>query len=1058
MKFVHLHLHSHYSLLDGLSKIDEIIERIKELGMNAVALTDHGNLYGAIEFYQKAKKEGVKPILGCELYLAPRSRFDKEAGHNSDYFHLPVLCENEKGYRNLLQLVTKAHLEGFYYKPRVDKEILREFHQGLIALSGCLSGEIPRAILSGKIDQAKRLVEEYIDIFGKENFVLELQHHPEFPEQHKVNEALKDLAKEFNLGLVVTADAHYPKKEDKEAHDILLAIQTGSKVDDAQRLTMKDANFHIKSVDEIAKDFSDEIKAIEYSAVLAERCNVEIEFGKPILPKFEVPGGKSSIEYLRELAEDGLKKRFPKITPEIKERLLYELSVIEKTGFSDYFLIVADFINWAKKNGIAVGPGRGSVAGSLVAYALKITEIDPISYGLLFERFLNPERPSMPDIDVDFQDDRRDEVIRYVTEKYGPDHVAQICTFGVMKAKLAVRDVARALGFPYALGDQISKLIPFNATIDEALEESQELQDLVRTNPDAKTVIETARRLEGVVRHASTHAAGVVISREPLINYLPLQHTVRGDTAVMTQYEMHAVEALGLLKIDFLGLANLTVIKNCSRIIKKIFDPNFDITKIPMNDKKTFQLLGRGETVGVFQFESSGMTNYLKELKPSSIYDLMAMVALYRPGPMELIPEYIAAKHGKKKPNYLDPSLEPILKETYGIMVYQEQVQQVAQEFAGYTLGEGYLLVKAIAKKIKSEIEAHRERFVEKAVKKGKDRRVAEALFSQIEPFARYGFNKAHSAAYAYIAYQTAYLKAHYPAAFMAALLTSDYGNLDRIAIEIEECRRLGIKIIPPSVNKSFVEFGVVPESGEIIFSLAAIKGIGVGVAKTIQEERERGGKFNSLENFVERMPRSLINKKTLECLIKSGALDEFGERKRLLEGIPEILKYAEYIHKEKNSAQSSLFGGTSETSGGGLGIKLPKSEPAGKKEKLKWEKEFLGFYLSDHPLSEYLSVLSKLSTPIGKLGEFVTNKSLTIGGIIASAKKIVTKTGKPMLFSEIEDQSAKIEVVVFPDTLEQNPMLWKVDNVVMISGRIDRRNGTLKFICEKAEEVIIEG
>jgi DNA polymerase-3 subunit alpha len=1053
MRFVHLHLHSHYSLLDGLSKIDEIVARAKELGMEAVALTDHGNLYGAIEFYQKATKEGIKPIIGCELYVAPRSRFDKEPGRDAEYFHLPVLARNNTGYQNLLQLVTKANLEGFYYKPRVDKELLREFHEGLIALSGCLSGEIPRAILSGAMDRARALVTEYIGIFGKEHFVLELQHHPEFAEQRRVNDVLKEFSSEFNLPLVVTADAHYPKQEDKEAHDVLLAIQTGAKVDDAERMTMKDADFHIKSAEEIAKDFSDTPEAIAYTATLAEQCNVELSFGHPILPKFNVPEGKTSLEYLRERAEEGLARRFAEITPAIRQRFDYELSVIEKTGFADYFLIVSDFINWAKDHNIVVGPGRGSVAGSLVAYALRITEIDPLAYGLLFERFLNPERPSMPDIDVDFQDDRRDEVIRYVTEKYGADHVAQICTFGVMKARLAVRDVARALGFPYALGDQISKLIPFNVTIDEALEASQELRDLAETNPDANTVLETARKLEGVVRHASTHAAGVVISRDPLVRYVPLQHTVRGDTALMTQYEMHAVEALGLLKIDFLGLANLTVIKNCVRIIKKIADPDFDITKIPMDDRETYGLLGRGETVGVFQFESQGMTNYLKELKPSSIYDLMAMVALYRPGPMELIPDYIAAKHGKKKPHYLHPSLEPILRETYGIMVYQEQVQQVAQEFAGYTLGEGYLLVKAIAKKIKSEIENHRARFIEKAVQRGRDRKTAEALFGLIEPFARYGFNRAHSAAYAYIAYQTAYLKAHHPSAFMAALLTSDYGNLDRIAIEIAECNRLGIAIVPPSVNKSFVEFGVVPETGEIIFSLAAIKGIGVGAAATIQEERQARGTFTSLENFIERMPRNLINKKTLECLIKSGALDEFGERRQMLEGINDMLRYADHVHRQKHSSQSSLFGDGG-SSGGGLSLKLPNVEAATRAERLRWEKEFLGFYLSDHPLAGYLPALAKLSTPLQKISGLMAGKRLTIGGMIASAKRIVTKTGKPMLFSEIEDRSAKIEVVVFPDILEQNPMLWRVDNVLLVHGRVDTRNGVLKFICERAEEI----
>lgn len=1063
MRFVHLHLHSHYSLLDGLSKIDEIISRVKELGMDAVALTDHGNLYGAIEFYQKAKKEGIKPILGCELYIAARSLYDKEPGRDSEYSHILVFCKNNTGYQNLLKLVTKAHLEGFYYKPRIDKTTLRELGEGLIGTSGCLSAEIPRAILAGQIERAKLLINEYAEIFGKENFYLELQHHPEFPEQSKVNSALKQFAKEFELPLIVAADSHYPKSEDKEAHDVLLAIQTGAKIDDAERMTMKDADFSIKSPDEIAEDFQDVPEALENTALLAERCNVELRFGNPILPRFEVPEGKVSIVYLRELAEKGLIKRFNEITPELKARLDYELSVVEKTGFADYFLIVSDFINWAKDQGIAAVP-RGSVAGSLVSYAIRITEIDPMRFGLLFERFLNPERPSMPDIDVDFQDDRRDEVIRYVTEKYGQDRVAQICTFGVMKARLAVRDVVRAMGLPYDLGDQISKLIPFNAKLEEALAASGELRGLYETNPDAKLTIEMAKRLEGVVRHASTHAAGVVIARDALVNYTPLQHTARSGrlaagrvTSLMTQYEMHAVESLGLLKIDFLGLANLTVIKNAIRIIKKIYDPSFDINAIPADDKSTFSTLANGETVGVFQFESAGISQYLKELKPTSINDLIAMVALYRPGPIELIPDYIAGKHGKKKVHYSHPSLEPILEETYGVMVYQEQVQRVAEVFAGYTLGEGYLLVKAIAKKIKSEVDAHRSGFIEKAVAKGNDKRIAEQLFDQIEPFARYGFNRAHSAAYADIAYKTAYLKTHYAEAFMAALLTSDFGNLDRIAIEIAECNRLNIPIVPPSVNKSFVEFGVAPETKEIIFSLAAIKGVGVGAAEIIQEERSRNGKYTSLANFIERVPRHIINKKTMECLIKSGALDDLGEREQMLAGMAEILRYADYVHRQKESPQYSLFGpGSNGASGDAhdFSLRLPQTEPATKKERLAWEKEFLGFYLSNHPLADYLLFLEKLCIPIQKISEVMIGKRIKVGGMIASCKRIVAKNGKPMLFSALEDTHAKIEVVVFPDVLERNPAVWREENVLLIEGKVDRRGGEMKLICERAEQI----
>jgi DNA polymerase-3 subunit alpha len=1052
--------------LDGLSKIDEIVSVVKEFGMDAVALTDHGNLYGAIEFYQKAKKEGIKPIIGAELYVAPRTRFDREPNRDSEYFHLPVLCENEIGYKNLLQLITKSHLEGFYYKPRVDKELLREFHQGLIALSGCLRGEIPRAILAGQLARAKALIAEHVDIFGKQNFYLELQHHPEFPEQKKVNSALIEFSKEFGLETVVTADAHYPKKEDKAAHDILLAVQTGAKVDDAERMTMKDADFHIKSAEEIAEDFSDIPEALENTLKIAARCNLVIDLDQVILPEFALSPGETAMRRLRDLANQKFANFYDPENQEAKTRLNYELDVIEKTGFADYFLIVQDLIEFAKSRSIPTNT-RGSAAGSLVSYVLGITTLDPIRYGLYFERFLNPERIASPDIDLDIADDRRSEIIEYIREKYGQDRVAQIITFGVMKARLAVRDVARALGMPYALGDQISKLIPWNAAIDQALETSQELRNLVQTNPDASSVIETARRLEGVVRHASTHAAGVVISKEPLVNYTPLQHSSRSSSEIITQYSMYDIEKIGLLKMDVLGLANLTTIKNALRIIKKVQGEDIDIDSIGFDDPKVYELLARGETVGVFQLESSGMTHFLKELKPSRLEDIIAMVSLYRPGPLDakMIPEYISRKHGKKKIEYLDPRMEPILKETYGIIVYQEQLMKIAQVICGFTMSEADTLRKAVGKKIKKLLDEQRGKFILGAVKHGLAPNKANQLWEFVEPFARYGFNRAHAASYARIAYQTAWLKARYPAPFMAALLTSDYGNLDRIAIEVAECGRMGIKIIPPSVNKSFAEFGVVPETGEIVFSLAAIKGIGDRAAEIIQEERKKNGLFVSLADFVERMPKSLINKKTLECLIKSGSFDEFGERRQMLEGISEILRYAEYSSRAKNSSQASLFGGPSTGSGlggpstgsgfsGGAGLRLPKTEPASRQERLQWEKELLGFYLSDHPLAEYLSILEKLGTPIEKLRELVTGKRATIGGMIASSKRIITKTGKPMLFSQLQDSRSKVEVVVFPDILAQNPLLWQEDNVVLVRGRVDSQNGSLKFICEQAEEI----
>ncbi|MBI1975062.1 MAG: DNA polymerase III subunit alpha [Parcubacteria group bacterium] len=1049
MRFTHLHLHSHYSLLDGLSKIDEIVERVKELGMDSVALTDHGVLYGAIEFYQKAKEKGVKPIIGCELYLSTRKAHDKDPQKDSGYFHLLLLAENNIGYQNLLKLVTKAHLEGFYYKPRVDKELLRALHEGLIATSGCLSGEISRAILYGKEERARELIEEYVSIFGKENFFLELQHHPEFPEQEKVNTALRKFAKEFSLPLIVTADSHYPRPEDKEAHDVLLAVQTGSKVDDAERMTMKNADFSIKSAEEIAKDFVDVPEALENTWKIAERCNVTLELGKVVLPEFPLPEGTTATQHLRALAEERFTQFYATDNQEARSRLGYELSVIEKTGFADYFLIVQDFIDFARRQGIPTNT-RGSAAGSLVSYILGVTNLDPIHYKLYFERFLNPERIEPPDIDLDVADNRRTEIIDYIREKYGKDHVAQIITFGVMKARLAVRDVTRALNLPYALGDQISRLIPFNFTIDQAIDASGELKMLYDTNPDAKVVIDMARRLEGVVRHASTHAAGIVIAKSPLVDYLPLQQATRSSADIITQYSMYDIGKIGLLKMDVLGLANLTVIKNATRIIKKISGEDIDLDSVGFDDPEVYKLLSRGETVGVFQLESSGMTHFLKELKPSHIEDVVAMVSLYRPGPLDagMIPEYIARKHGKKKIEYFDPRVEQTLKETYGIIVYQEQLMKIAQDICGFTMAQADTLRKAVGKKIKKLLDEQRERFTAGAIAHGMTKEKATRLWEFVEPFARYGFNKAHAASYARIAYQTAWLKTHYPRPFMAALLTSDFGNLDRIAIEIAECERMGITIAPPNVNRSFVEFGVAPDTGEIIFSLAAIKGVGVGVAEFVQEDRKANGPYTSLENFVERLPRNMLSKKTLEVLAKSGALDSLGERKQILFGADSILKFADTTARQASSQQMGLFGGVAN----GASLKLPAIEPATKQERLAWERELMGMYISDHPLSGYQALLATATIPIQKLNEAMSGRRVKIGGLLATCKRIITKTGKPMLFSKLEDTTSNIEVVVFPDILEKNPIVWKEDAIVMIEGKVDTRNGDLKIICERVE------
>jgi len=1052
MKFAHLHLHSHYSLLDGMSTIDEILSRVKELEMESAALTDHGNLYGAIEFYKKAKEKGIHPVIGCELYLAPRTIYDKDPNFDANYFHLLVFAKNNTGYKNLLKLISLANLEGFYYKPRVDKNLLKEYHEGLIATSGCLTGEIPKAILNKNKNKIKTLVEEYLAIFGKDDFYIEFQHHPEIKEQQIVNEELKKIAKDYNLKTILTCDSHYPNSTDREVHDIFLSIQTGSNVSDPDRLTMKDADFSIKDPKDIFNDIKDDkdlVEAFNNTYELAQRCQVEITLGENIFPVFKTPNGEDNETYLKKLAIDGLHERYPKITKEIQERFDYELKVITQRKLTDYFLIVQDFINWAKNQDIVIGPGRGSVVGSIIAYCLHITEIDPLKHGLIFERFINLERMEMPDVDTDVQDNRREEIIRYLEERYGKDRVAQISTFGVMKARLAVRDVARALGFPYSLGDKISKLIPFNAKMDEALEISPELKELYQTNPDAKLVIDYAKRLEGLVRHASVHAAGVVVAPGPLTDYAPLQYSARGNSTIATQYEMHSVEDIGLLKIDLLGIAYLTVIKNTLRIIKKLYNKEIDLSSLSEDDPKVYEILSKGETIGVFQVESSGMRRYLKELKPSNFEEIVVMVALYRPGPMELIPSYINRKWGREKISYLHPKLEPIFKPTYGIGIYQEQMMQIARDLADFSLGEADVLRKAIGKKNKELLDSQKQKLIEGMMKNGIPKETAEKIWELFLPFARYGFNKSHAVGYAKVVYYTAYLKAHYPQAFMAALLTAHFGNLDKIAIEIGECRRLGIKIIPPDINKSFVEFGVDPETKNIIFSLAAIKGVGTMVAEIIQEERKQNGVYKSLTDFIKRMPKNIINRKTMESLIKAGVFDSFYERNQLLQSLDEILKFAYQFNKNNQTNQLGLFAGNIEN------LKIPKVEPLNKKDKLNFEKEYLGLYLSDHPLNEYRAILTKLSTPFSKVNNTTNGQRVRIGGLIENCQKIITKNGKLMLFSKLEDLSNnKIEVVVFPDILEKSKNLWQENNVILVDGKINNYDGEMKVICESVRTI----
>ena len=1050
-KFTHLHVHSHYSLLDGLSKIPDLLDYTKELGMDAVAVTDHGVLYGNIQFYKEAKKRGIKPIFGMEAYIAARSMHDKQPGIDDKRYHLTLLAKNNTGYKNLIQLSSKSHLEGFYYKPRVDKKLLREYSAGLIALSGCLNGEISRAILSGNKSEAESLIAEYTDIFGKENFYLELQHHPNIPEQIKLNSELKKLGKKLSLEVVATQDSHYLRPEDAEAQDILLAIQTGDKTTDEKRgLTMKDEDFSLKSPQEMAEAFKDIPSALENTQKIADMCDVDIELGKYQLPYFEVPKGKTQDKYLRELCEKGLVIRYGSKYKEskVRERLNYELDVIKKTGFASYFLIVQDFVNWAKSKGIVVGPGRGSAAGSIASYLLNITDIDPLKYDLIFERFLQIDRNELPDIDIDFADTRRDEVLEYVSKKYGRENVAQIITFGTMAARAAVRDVGRALNYPYEFCDKVAKTVPLMMNFEQALRESQEFALLYQGDRDARRLIDTARKLEGVARHASTHACGVVITKEPLTNSVPLQLSSQSSTAQISQYEMHAIEDLGLLKMDFLGLKNLTIIENAREQIKRAYGKEIKMDEIPLDDEKTLDLFRQANTVGIFQLESAGMRRYLKELQPNAFEDIIAMIALYRPGPMELIPDFINRKHGKTQISYLHPDLEPILKSTYGIAVYQEQVLQIARELAGFTYAQADVLRKAIGKKIKELLDEQREKFVRGMMERGIQKATAEQLFHFVEPFARYGFNKAHSTCYATVGFQTAYLKAHYPSEFMAAILNAEQRNIDRISSLMEECKTMGIKVLAPDINESDQRFTVSPAG--IRFGLAAVKNVGEHIVEEIIKERDMHGQFQSIENILERVRDKDLNKKSLESLIKCGAFDNLEERNRLLANIDTLLKYSKNQKAIKNSSQISLFADQPTFASS---LRLEQAEPAPKKQALAWEKELLGFYISSHPLEEHRAELASF-TKVKNLKSKDVGKMLSIGGIISGIKKIVTKAGQPMLFIGIEDLTAKIEGLVFPSLLKKNPDIFQDGTVIRVKGRLSDKDGEFKILCEEVKEL----
>ncbi|MBT3865097.1 DNA polymerase III subunit alpha [Candidatus Peregrinibacteria bacterium] len=1066
MTYVNLHGHSHYSLLDGLGTPARHVERAIELGMPAIALTEHGNMHSAVEFYQAAKKAGIKPIIGCEIYVATRTRFDKTPHVDVRPFHLTLLAKNAVGYKNLVEIVTKANLEGFYYKPRADYGLLKAHSEGLIAMSGCLQGNVPRAILSGNEDEAEEVAKKHIEIFGKENYFLEVQDHPFFEDQAIANEGIVKLGKKLDIPIVATNDSHYPRRSDTEAHDVLLCIQTGNIVTDDDRMKYN-GDFSIRDVKDMEVAFKDIPGALENTLKVAEMCNLELEFDQDLIPAFDTPQNEDPKIYLRQLCEEGLTarlngKEFPK---EYRERLDYELGLIEKMGFSTYFLIVHDFIRFAKSESIVVGPGRGSAAGSIVAYSLNITELDPLEHGLFFERFLNPERISMPDIDIDFADDRRQEVLDYVVEKYGRENVAQIVTFGTMAPKAAIRDVGRALGYPYADVDRLSKLVPApilgkHSPLRVSVKEDPEFKHEYQTNPRSEKLLDFAMQLEGTVRHSGTHACAVVISEKPLINYTPLQRASGGgENDVVTQYSMKPIEEIGLLKMDFLGLKNLTIIDKTKKIVKRTKEVEIDINNLDMEDKKTFKLLQAGETMGVFQLESDGMRRYLKELKPTKFEDIVAMGALYRPGPMEWIPSYIKGKHNSKKIKYLHKSFEGILAGTYGVAVYQEQILQIARDFAGFSLGEADILRKAVGKKIPKLLAEQCEKFVEGSVAQGHKEKFAKEVFEKvIEPFAGYGFNKAHAACYGLIAYHTAYLKAHFPTEFMTALMCADYGDTDKVVQEINKCEEMGISVLPPSINESFANF-TVTQSKIVRFGLTAIKGLGEGPVKEIIATRDKGGPFKDIEDFARRVPFSVLNKKVIQALAFSGALDDFGkDRSRVAESFEEINKYAKYIQVSDLDGQTDIFGALVDQ---GVEVKqefylkdVPESTQL---ERLKWEKDYMGMYISQHPLHGLKKYIRKKCYLLADLEKKHEGKIVKVMGLISGVRKILTRSGDYMAIFVLEDPSAKIEVAIFPKSYNQLASLVVEDRAVILEGKFDARRGSHQVVCNSIKHVSLE-
>ncbi len=1068
MAFTHLHVHTEYSLLDGSSKIRELAARAKELGMDSLAITDHGVMYGVIDFYRACREEGIKPIIGCEIYVSPGSRFDRETVNGEDrYYHLVLLAENNQGYQNLMKIVSKGFVEGFYYKPRVDYEVLEQYHEGIIATSACLAGEIPRYLMRGMYEEARRSALHYQEIFGKNNFFLELQDHG-IPAQKQVNQGILRLSKELGIDLVASNDSHYTLKEDWKAHDILLCIQTGKKVTDENRMRYEAEKFYLKSEDEMRELFPYAPEALDNTHKIAERCNVEIEFGVTKLPKYQVPEGYDSWSYLNHLCEEGFARRYPEDDGTLHDRMVYELDTIHTMGYVDYFLIVWDFIHFAKSHGISVGPGRGSAAGSVVSYALAITNIDPIRYNLLFERFLNPERVSMPDIDIDFCYERRQEVIDYVVEKYGKDQVAQIVTFGTLAAKGVVRDVGRVLDLPYAQCDAIAKMIPgdLGMTLEKALKTSPDLRDAYKSDDQVKYLIDMAMRLEGLPRHTSMHAAGVVISRTSVDEYVPLSRAA--DGTITTQFTMTTLEELGLLKMDFLGLRTLTVIQNACDQVEKNRGIHIDIDKIDYDDKRVLESIGTGRTDGVFQVESSGMKSFMKELKPGSLEDIIAGISLYRPGPMDFIPKYLKGKNNPETITYDCPQLEHILSPTYGCIVYQEQVMQIVRDLAGYTLGRSDLVRRAMAKKKAAVMEKERQNFVygnpEEGVKgcvaNGIDEKIANHIYDEMIDFAKYAFNKSHAAAYAVVSYQTAYLKYYYPAEFMAALMTSVMDNLTKLSEYIITCRQMGLAILPPDINAGESGFSV--DGGGIRYGLSAIKSIGKSVVEAIVEERESNGQFRSLEDFVERMSNKEVNKRTMENFIRSGALDCLpGNRRQKILVAPEIIDNKNREKKNSMAGQLSLFDFAGEEEKSDFQVTFPNVEEFTKEDILAGEKETLGIYISGHPLEAYIKSLQDNTTASAidfvvdeetNLASLSDGQHVTIGGMITDKTVKTTKTGKMMAFLTVEDLTGSVEVLVFPKIYESQRELFVEDAKLFIQGRVSLGEEPAgKLILEKA-------